>query len=54
MGYSREAPCPEVTAEPDIYLYEDIPVLRNKLNIKDERELDTIEAERSRARMMIL
>ncbi|MBP3479656.1 MAG: Fic family protein [Oscillospiraceae bacterium] len=39
---------------PDIYLYDDVPVLRNKLEIKDEKELDTIEAERSRARMMIL
>ena len=39
---------------PDIYLYEDVPVLRNKLDIKDEKELDTIEAERSRARMMVL
>lgn len=39
---------------PDVYLYDDVPVLRNKLDIKDEKDLDTIEAERSRARMMIL
>lgn len=38
----------------DIYLYDDVAVLRNKLDIKDEKTLDLIEAERSRARMMIL
>ncbi len=32
----------------DIYLYDDAPVLRNKLAIKDEKVLDTIEAEQSR------
>ncbi len=38
----------------DIYLYEDVPVLRNKLEIKDEKMLDLIEAEQSRASMMLL
>lgn len=38
----------------DVYLYDDVPILRNKLDIRDEKDLDTIEAERSRARMMIL
>ena len=38
----------------DIYLYPDIPVLKNKLDIKDEKTLDFIEAEQSRANMMIL
>ena len=37
----------------DIYLYEDVPVLRNKLEIKDEKMLDLIEAEQSRASMML-
>jgi len=32
----------------DIYLYDDAPVLRNKLEIKDEKVLDLIEAEQSR------
>ena len=39
---------------PDPYLYKDVPVLRNKLNIKDEHTLDLVEAEQSRANMMIL
>lgn len=38
----------------DPYLYDDVPVLRNSLNIKDEKTLDLIEAEQSRANMMIL
>lgn len=38
----------------DPYLYKDIPVLRNKLGVKDEKTLDLIEAEQSRASMMIL
>lgn len=38
----------------DPYLYEDIPILRNKLGVKDEKTLDLIEAEQSRASMMIL
>lgn len=39
---------------PDIYLYDDAPVLRNKLQIKDEKTLELIEAEQSRANMMLL
>ena len=39
---------------PDIYLYEDVPVLRNKLDIRDEKTLDMIEAEQSRQNMMLL
>ena len=38
----------------DPYLYADIPVLRNKLGIKTEKTLDLIEAEQSRANMMLL
>lgn len=38
----------------DPYLYEDISVLRNKLGVKDAKTLDLIEAEQSRASMMIL
>ena len=38
----------------DIYLYEDVPVLKNKLGIKDEKTLDLVEAEQSRANMMLL
>ena len=30
---------------PDIYLYDGVPVLRNKLQIKDEKTLELIEAE---------
>ena len=39
---------------PDIYLYDDVPVLRNELQIKDEKTLELIEAEQSRANMMLL
>lgn len=39
---------------PDFYLYDDAPVLRNKLDIKDEKTLDLIEAEQSRVNMMLL
>lgn len=39
---------------PDPYLYEDVPVLRNKLGIRDEGTLDLIEAEQSRMNMMLL
>lgn len=39
---------------PDIYLYEDVPVLKNKLDIKDEKVLDLVEAEQSRNSMMLL
>lgn len=38
----------------DLYLYENSSVLKNLLNIKDEKELDLAEAELSRANMMIL
>lgn len=38
----------------DIYLYDDTPVLRNKLEIRDEKTLDLIEAEQSRQNMMLL
>ena len=38
----------------DPYFYDDCPVLRNLLNIRDETELDKAEAELSRARMMLL
>lgn len=38
----------------DLYLYPDVPVLKNKLDIKDEKTLDLIEAEQSRANMMLL
>lgn len=38
----------------DFYLYEDVPVLRNKLDIRDEKTLNLIEAEQSRANMMLL
>ena len=39
---------------PDCYLYDDVPVLRNKLGIRDDKTLDQIEAEQSRANMMLL
>ena len=39
---------------PDIYLYEDVPVLKNKLDIKDDKVLDLVEAEQSRNNMMLL
>ena len=32
----------------DCYLYDDAPVLRDKLDIRDEKTLDMIEAEQSR------
>jgi len=38
----------------DLYLYDDVPVLRNKLGIKNEKVLDLVEAEQSRANMMLL
>lgn len=38
----------------DFYLYDDAPVLRNKLEIRDEKTLDLIEAEQSRGNMMLL
>lgn len=38
----------------DPYLYEESSVLRNLLNIRDERELGLAEAELSRANMMLL
>lgn len=38
----------------DIYLYDDVPVLKNKLDIKDEVTLDSVEAGMSRANMMLL
>ena len=39
---------------PDPYLYDDAPVLKNRLGIKDNRVLDMIEAEQSRQNMAIL
>lgn len=39
---------------PDCYLYDDVPVLRNKLDIRDEKTLDLVEAEQSSANMMLL
>lgn len=38
----------------DPYLYDDVPVLKNKLDIKNEKTLDLIEAEQSSANMMLL
>lgn len=38
----------------DLYLYEDCPVLRNKLDIKDSDTLDLVEAEQSNTNMMLL
>ena len=38
----------------DPYLYPDVPVLKNKMGIKTESTLDLIEAEQSRANMMLL
>lgn len=38
----------------DIYLYENGTVLRNKLGITDDKDLDIAEAELSRANMMLL
>ena len=39
---------------PDIYLYDDSPVLKNKLDIRDEKVLDLVEAEQSRSNMILL
>lgn len=39
---------------PDLYLYDDVPVLRNKLDIKDEKALDLAESEQCRTNMMLL
>ena len=36
---------------PDPYLYDDVPVLKNKLGIKDDKVLELIEAEQSRQNM---
>lgn len=38
----------------DLYLYDDVPVLKNKLDIKSEDTLDLIESEQTRANMMLL
>lgn len=38
----------------DPYLYDDVPVLKNRLGIKDEKVLDLIESEQSAANMMLL
>ena len=38
----------------DPYLYDDVPVLRNQLEIRDEKTLDLIEAEQSRQNMILL
>lgn len=38
----------------DPYCYEDVPVLLNTLAVKDQKTLDLIEAEQSRANMMLL
>lgn len=38
----------------DIYLYDDVPVLKNKLDIRDGDLLDTVEAGMSRSSMMLL
>ena len=38
----------------DLYLYDDVPVLKNKLGIKDDKALDLVEAEQSRLNMMLL
>ena len=38
----------------DPYLYEDVPVLKNKMDIKNEKTLDRIEAEQYRANMKLL
>lgn len=39
---------------PDIYLYDDVPVLKNLLDIRDADLLDIAEAGMSRANMMLL
>lgn len=38
----------------DPYVYDDTPILINKLDIKNEKTLDLIEAEQSRVNMMLL
>lgn len=38
----------------DPYIYDDAPILINKLDIKNEKTLDLIEAEQSRVNMMLL
>ena len=38
----------------DIYLYDDCNVLKNRLGIKDEKELDVAESEYANANMMML
>ena len=38
----------------DPYLYSDVPVLKNELGIRSEETLDLVEAEQSRANMMLL
>ena len=38
----------------DLYCYDGTNILKNKLNIKDEKALNLIEAEQSRMEMMIL
>ena len=38
----------------DPYLYSDVPVLKNKLGIRNDKTLDLIEAEQSRVNMMLL
>lgn len=38
----------------DPYLYDDVPVLRNKLGIKNEKALNLVEAEQSCVNMMLL
>ncbi|WP_418972695.1 Fic/DOC family protein [Allofournierella sp.] len=38
----------------DIYLYPEVPVLKNKLGIRDEKILDIVEAEQSVANMALL
>lgn len=38
----------------DPYLYQDVNILKNKFDIKDEKLLDRIEAETSRTNMLIL
>ena len=38
----------------DPYFFDDVDVLKNKLNLKDEKALDLVESELSRSRMMLL
>lgn len=39
---------------PDQYLYDDVPVLKNKLGIKNGATLDLVESEQSSANMLLL